>query len=375
MAAPAVPSAARERGALTDAAGVVILGGCAVWSLITATGREARPEGVLLAVLAVAGGYACGRICGSLLPVAAASAAALAALALAVALRPDQGLPGDLSGAAAGQGPGSPGATAALLALASGAAGCAAWAARPCPPRLALWLPALGVAGTALVLGSAAGFAAALGVLLCSLAAARIRRRAVGLAGLALVAGLVTGGSWAVAEGALPDGLTVSLESRLTVDRVLLWRDAMDLAKEHPVRGAGPDRFGRLSPTARQMPHSDGTPRSAPLQQAAEQGVPGVVLLGAAFGWMLYGLWCSPRSTPVVLTAAAALTALAALAGTGNALSFTAVTAGAGLLAGLATARQLDDGAAGATGDSAEDGAEDGAAAVGAKTRARSRQP
>ncbi len=85
---------------------------------------------------------------------------------------------------------------------------------------------------------------------------------------------------------------------------------------------------------------------------------------------MLYGLWCSPWSTPLVL-AAAALTALAALAGTGNALSFTAVTAGAGLLAGLASARPLDDGAEGATGDCAEGGA----AAVGAKTRARSRQP
>ncbi|MGW7198124.1 O-antigen ligase family protein [Streptomyces chryseus] len=347
MAAPAVRSGARERGALSDAAGVVILGGCAVWSLVAAAGREARPEGVLLAVLAVAGSYACGRICGSLLPVATAAAAACGALALAVLLHPDHGLPGDLPGAAASRSFGSTGATAALLALATGAACCAAWAARPRGLRVALRLLALLVAVTGLVLGSVAGFAAALGVLLCSLAAARLRRRAAGLAGFALAAGLVAGGSWAVAEDALPHGLTVSLEGQLTVNRVQLWRDALDLAQEHPLRGAGPDRFGRLSPTAQQTPHSVGKPHSAPLQLAAEQGVVGVALLGAAFGWMLYGLWRSPRETPVVLTAAATLTAVAALAGVGNALSFTAVTAGAGVLAGLATARRPpDDGGA-----------------------------
>ncbi|MGX1882887.1 O-antigen ligase family protein [Streptomyces sp. NPDC055287] len=356
MAAPAVGSGARERGELTDAAGVVILGGCAVWSLVAAAGREARPEGVLLAVLAVAGGYACGRICGSLLPVATASAAALAALALAVSLRPDHGLPGDLPGAVAGgHSFGSTGATAALLALASGAACCAAWAARAYPLRCALRVLALGIAVTGLMLGSVAGFMGALGVLLCSLAAARMRRRAVGLAGLALATGLVVGGSWAVAEDALPGGLTVSLEGQLTTNRVLLWRDALGLAKEYPARGAGPERFGRLSPTAQQTPRSDGKPHSAPLQLAAEQGVAGAVLLGAAFGWMLYGLWRSPRDTPVVLTAATALTAVAALAGIGNALSFTAVTAGAGVLAGLATARRLsDDGG----GDAAASGTE-----------------
>jgi hypothetical protein len=66
-------------------------------------------------------------------------------------------------------------------------------------------------------------------------------------------------------------------------------------------------------------------------------------MLAAVFGWILYVLWRAPRSTPVVLTAGAALTALAAIASVGNALSFTTVTAGAGLLAGIATARPLAD--------------------------------
>ncbi|MET9666403.1 O-antigen ligase family protein [Streptomyces sp. NPDC006475] len=356
MHAPYDRSATRERGGAADVAGVVVLGACAAWSLISATGREARPEGVLLAVFAVAAGYAFGRICGTLLPVAAASAVSLAALGLAMAS--PEGVPG--AGAGDPLQPGHTGAAAALLVLAAGAASCGACAARPPVLRLALRGLALAVACTALWLGSVAGFAAATGVLLCSLAAARMHRRTAPLGALALVTGLLVATSWGVAEDALPDGLTVSLEGQLTQNRVALWHDAVDLAEDDPLRGVGPDRFGLLSPTAQQVAGSDGKPHSASLQQAAEQGVVGVVLLGAAFGWMLYGLWRSPRSTPVVLSAGAALTALAALASLGNALSFAPVTVGAGLLAGLATARV-------AGGDPAETGDDPAPAAVRAR--------
>lgn len=325
-----------EAGNASDVAGALILAACAIWALISAAGRETRPEGVLLALLAVAAGFACGRICGTLLPVAAATVAALAALVMALVWR--HGVPG--ATAAVDTAPGHTGAAAALLVLAAGAACCAAAAARRESLRLTLRLLALGTACASLGLGSVAGFAAATGVLLYSLAAARMRSRLLGLAGFALAASLLVGVSWAVAEAALPEGLSVSLEGPLTGNRVQLWQDAARLAGEHPVRGTGPDRFAELSPTARQTPGADGKPHSAALQQAAEQGGVGVLLLGAAFGWLLYALWRSPRSTAVALTAGAALTALAALASVGNALSFTPVTAGAGLLAGLASARR-----------------------------------
>ncbi|UVT07858.1 hypothetical protein AY578_02950, partial [Streptomyces thermocarboxydus] len=55
-----------------------MLGSCAAWPLITAAAGDGRPEGMLLAVLAVAAGYAAGRIGGALLPVAAPCAGALA---------------------------------------------------------------------------------------------------------------------------------------------------------------------------------------------------------------------------------------------------------------------------------------------------------
>jgi len=316
---------------------MVVLAACAVWSLITAAAHDGRPEGMLLAILAVAAGYAAGRISGALLPVAAPGAGALAGLGLALAA------PHTTPGPQMTSPLGHTGATAALLALSAGAACCAAWAAQPPVLRLALRLLAAGIAVSAAVLGSTTGFALCAGVLLCSLAADRMHRRALGLTGLALAAVLVAGGSWAVAEDVLPDGLTVSLEGPLTEHRVLLWQDALRVARQEPALGAGPGRFGELSPTVAQSVTPDGKPHSAPLQQAAEQGLVGVVLLATVFGWVLYALWRTPRPTPIVLTAGAALTALAAIATVGNALSFTTVTAGAGLLAGFATARPLVD--------------------------------
>ncbi|MFH0241325.1 O-antigen ligase family protein [Streptomyces sp. HK10] len=318
---------------MPDAAGAALLGCCAGWALLCAAGRDARPEGVLLAVLAVAAGYACGRIGGSLLPTAAPAGAALAGLG-SLLLSPAFPLPDPSASVSAGR----VGAEAALAVLASGAACCAAWAAKNARSRRLLHALVPAVAAAALATGSPAGCAAALGVLLCSLAAGRVRRRLPVLAALAAAAAAVVGAVWAVAGGALPAALERPLQEPLTSQRIVLWREAVALAAEHPVRGAGPDRFGALNRAAEQGAAPDGKPHSAPLQTAAEQGVPGVLLLGAAFGWVLLALYRSPRPTPVVLAAGAALTGLAAVASVGSALSFNQITMGAGLLVGLATA-------------------------------------
>ncbi|MET7455676.1 O-antigen ligase family protein [Streptomyces sp. NPDC005574] len=327
-----------DRRNVSDAAGVVALGAFVTWSLITATVHDGRPEGVLLAVLAVAAGHAAGRICGALLPVAALGAGALAGLGLAVVLPHLAREPQALAPL------GHAGATAALLTLAAGAACCAAWAAPTAAPRLALRALAAGTAVTAAVLGSVTGLVGCLAVLLCSLTAGRVRHRGVGIVALGLVAASVTGLTWAVAAGAIPGGLSASLAGRLTPHRVGLWRDALHLARADAGLGVGPGRFAELSTAATAPVPSDGKPHSAVLQQAAEQGVVGAALLAAVFCWVLYTLWRSPRPTPVALTAGAALTALAAIAAVGNALSFTTVSAGAGLLLGLATARPLAEG-------------------------------
>ncbi|MFD9391381.1 O-antigen ligase family protein [Streptomyces sp. NPDC060000] len=316
---------------------MVVLGACAIWSLVTAAVHDGRPEGVLLAVLALAAGYAAGRILGALLPVAAPCAAALAGLTLPVTrprLDPGPEIVAPL---------GHAGATAAVLTLSAGAACCAAWATPVPVLRFGLRLLAAGVTVTGALLGSSTAVVTCGAVLLCSLAAGRMPHRGPGLAASAVAAALVTGLVWAVAGNALPGGLTGSLTDRLTPHRVDLWRDALGLAHREAGLGVGPGRFGELSSAPARSTPSDGRPHSAPLQLAAEQGVVGVLLLAAVFCWVLLALWRAPRPTPVVLTAGAALTALAAVAAIGNALSFTTVSVGAGLLAGLATARPLAD--------------------------------
>ncbi|MFE7891830.1 O-antigen ligase family protein [Streptomyces sp. NPDC057412] len=338
MASGAGPDEDSDRRNVSDATGVVVLGACAAWSLISAGVHGGRPEGVLLAVLAVAAGYAVGRIGGALLPVAAPCAGALAGVTLTLAV--PQLAPGPQLVAPLGHA----GATAAVLTLSAGAACCAAWSARSPLPRLGLRVLAAGIAVTAAVLGSTSGFALCTAVLLCSLAAAQVRR-GVGIAGLAVAALAVTGLTWAVAERAVPGGLGGWLEGQLTRQRVGLWHDALRLAGHDPALGVGPGRFGEAGGTAGGtaggLVLADARPHSAPLQQAAEQGIVGLLLLAAAFSWMLFALWRTRRPTPVALTAGATLTAVAAIAAVGNALSFTAVSVGAGLLAGLATARPL----------------------------------
>ncbi len=312
---------------------MILLGACAGWSLITAAAHDGRPEGMLLAVLAVAAGYAAGRVSGALLPVAAPCAGAVAGLALAVTL--PEFSPAPWYAAPLGHA----GATAALLVLATGAACCAAWATAVPALRLALRALACVVVAAGAVLGSTAGCAASAAVLLCSLAAGSARSRGAWLVGTAVAAGLVAAAIWAVAGDALPGGLDGALEGRFSAHRIGLWRDALWLADRNSGLGIGPGRFGDLTPGAPRTLLSDGKPHSAPLQQAAEQGLVGVFLLLAVFCWVLYALWRAPRPTPVALTAGAALTALAALATVSNALSFTTVTSGAALLAGWATAR------------------------------------
>ncbi|SER70397.1 O-antigen ligase [Streptomyces sp. yr375] len=316
---------------------MAVFGACAVWSLVTAAVHGGRPEGVLLAVLALAAGYAAGRIFGVLLPVSAPCAGALAGLALAVAL--PRLAPGPETVAPLGHA----GATVALLTLSAGAACCAAWATPVPALRWALWLLAGVIAVAGALLGSTMAVLTCCAVLLCALAAGRMRRRGPGLVALAGVALLVTGLTWAVAGGALPGRVAGALRDGLTPHRVDLWQDALGMAHDEAGLGVGPGRFGELSTTAAQSTLPDGKPHSAPLQLAAEQGVVGVLLLAAAFCWVLFALWRAPRPTPVVLTAGAALTALAGVAAIGNALSFTTVSVGAGLLAGLATARPLTE--------------------------------
>ena len=317
-------------GRAVDAAGMAVLACCAVWALICAAGRDARPEDTLLALLAVTSGYAAGRVLGALLPVV--TPAVGAAVVLALVLVPPSRL------GSAGHAPplGDPAADAALLVLATGAACCAAWGATRPAVRAALLLAAAGAAVTALALGYAAGAAACAATLLWSLAAGRTRHRAAGLVSLALVAALMVGASYAVAVNALPSGLSgpspgssagpgSSCGTRRSASpgtiRCAAWGRA---ASPRPASGCPPTRRSdrRLGPRPSSSPRN----RASSVSRCWPPPTSGPCVPCGAH----------PRPTPVVLTAAAALTGLGAARRRRPVLGYAAVTASAGLLTGLA---------------------------------------
>ncbi|MEY9966209.1 O-antigen ligase [Streptacidiphilus sp. MAP12-16] len=314
--------------------GALLLTGCAVWTLYTAGGRDAHPEGVLLGLLAVAAGYATGRIAGAVAPMGACAVAALTVGAFALIA------PGGLSGDPAAPPLHDIDADGALLALAVGAACCAAQAARGAL-RATLVVVACGLTAEALATGSVAGTLACGGILVVAGSVTRARRRLPVLVLLALCAALAAGAPLLLAE---TDGASVGVQAVVpgSGQREALWRDAVSEAGSAPLRGVGPGRFAELSPAA-QASATPGSASSATLQLAAEQGVPGLCLLAASYGWMLWTLRRSPRPTALVLTAAAALTALAGQAAISSVLSYPGITAGAGLLVGMATARPLSE--------------------------------
>ncbi len=318
--------------AAADVVGTLLLAGCAAWTLYTAAGRDAHPEGVLLGLLAVAAGYAGGRVAGAVVPVGAPAVVALAVGGFALLV------PGGLSGDPAAPPLDAMDADGALLALAVGAACCAAQAASG-RVRLLLTALACGITAEALATGSVEGVLACGAALVAAGSATFARRRVPALLLLALCAGLAAGAPLLLARSDRPASAFSGGIPQVD-QRAALWHDAVEEAAGAPLRGVGPGQFAELSPAAQESATPGGA-SSASLQAAAEQGVPGVCLLAASFGWMLWTLRRSPASTAVVLTAAGALTALAAEAAVSPVLSYPGITAGAGLLVGMAAARPL----------------------------------
>ncbi|MBF9069992.1 O-antigen ligase family protein [Streptacidiphilus fuscans] len=320
-------------GTACDVVGVLLLAACACWAVYSSSGRDAQPEGTLLGLLAIAAGYATGRIAGAVLPVGAPLAAAGAAAALApwtgAHLHDDDAL-------------------AALLSLAVGAACCAGYAAQAHGMRrIARGCGALAVllVAESLTTDSMLGPIACGGTLVVAVAVHRARRRVPALTLLSLCVLLTLGATVLLAQHS---GATVTGPSpraygpvtQVSSQRLALWRDAVREFDQQPLRGVGPGRFTDVSPTALESTEPTGASSSA-LQTAAEQGLPGVLLLGAAFGWTLWTLARSPRPTAAVLSTAAAMAALGVQATVASVLSVAWVVVGGGLLLGMTAARPM----------------------------------
>jgi O-antigen ligase len=131
-----------------------------------------------------------------------------------------------------------------------------------------------------------------------------------------------------------------AVDATLTERRVALWHDAVVLMGDHPLSGVGPGRFELTSPTAL----ADADTRQAHnefLQQGAETGVLGFLLLTALFLWGFVRLMVKRRPDITTALAAASLAALGIHASVDYILHFPAIPAVAAALVGSATAKSM----------------------------------
>ena len=138
----------------------------------------------------------------------------------------------------------------------------------------------------------------------------RAARVVVVTCGVLFILAVATSGLLAVAYARADDSrVPSSVEEALSSDRLQLWSEAVTIIADHPATGVGPGRFRLFSPTALASPanllfwaHNEF------LQQGAELGVAGLVLLILLFVWGFARLWLN--ETPDAVTALGAVALL-----------------------------------------------------------------
>ena len=153
-----------------------------------------------------------------------------------------------------------------------------------------------------------------------------------GLTAATFVGSIALGATYPHASRA--GGFARAVTTALTDRRVVLWSEALDLTASRPVAGVGPGRFAFESPTALE----DRDARWAHngfLQQGAETGVPGLVLMLLIFTWTFAVVSRSRPDTFAVL-GAAAIAAIGIAACIDYIFHFPAIPVAAAALAGAA---------------------------------------
>jgi len=147
----------------------------------------------------------------------------------------------------------------------------------------------------------------------------------------ALVGTAVVGAASSSGEPAAPRSVVRAVTER----RIELWGDAVRLIVDNPIVGVGPGRFPIESPTAR----GDRDVLAAHqefLQQGAEQGILGLVLLVAAFLWAIAAPMASGRADGGSVLGAVAIAALGIGSSFDYLLHFWPLPVTAAALAGVA---------------------------------------
>ncbi len=322
---PANLSQRRRRGRALDRLGLLLAALTAAWTIVASTHRaDARPMPLLALLLGAVALAATSRRLAARQPMLVPGV-----VAIAVAGTNVLGFPSLLH--AGGAPTGYANSNASLAALGAVAASAAA-AVSPTTRLRQVWV------GLALLLAVAVG---ATGSLAASLALALVALLALGSVvtgqvALAVVGGMVAvslalGVTVAIAAGGDPVGL--GERSGL---RAELWERAIGVVHDQPARGIGPGSYVRHLPAG--LDTDLRWAHHGYLQQAAEQGLVGLVLLLALVGWIYGRLWHGrSRGRARTLAGAAAVTIVALQMSVDHVLHDAAVPLTLAVLVGWAT--------------------------------------
>lgn len=222
--------------------------------------------------------------------------------------------------------------------------------------RVPAGLASAGFAVLVVMSGSSAALVVLVLVLLAAPAVAFGRTRAVRVViacyGAVVVLALVATAVLGLTRAATP------VDRYLSANRPGLWHEAIRMIGDEPLAGVGPGRFfaeSAIHDTDLAWAHNGF------LQQGAEQGVPGLLLVVAVFAWGFVRLGVRPGADRAAACAAAALCALGVHASVDYVLHFPALPLVAAFLVGAGAAPPwpwagrdgAGDAAGGAAGDSA----------------------
>jgi O-antigen ligase len=331
MAWTARPHPSARAGTRTppwDAAGLLIVGALAAWTVVASLGRdEARPLPVLALLAGAVALFVVGRAAAHRHDALVPELTAVAIGGAVVLTFPDL-----LRAGGAPTGYANTNATLAGLGAIAAAAALSAsrGAARRDWAALALAL----VLAVLLSESIAAAGALALAAVLAVLSAVR-RDAAVAPLGGLVATWLAFGVTTSLAAGADADSLRTQDELRTE-----LWNRALVLLREAPLRGFGPGSFEQpptlADPDLRWAHHEL-------LQQGAELGVVGVVLALVLVAWLFAHLWHGrDRGLAPTVAGASAVTLVTLHASVDHVLHTPVVPLTLALLVGWATAPRPD---------------------------------
>lgn len=318
-----------------NTAGATLVAAAVGWTLLTGSASGGSPGPVVALLVASAAALVIGCLAGGLARWLVPAAVVVCAGVLALSSRGALG-PSPVSGPF-----GYSNAAGSFFVQAAVAGLMLAVAVRATPAKALGVAAALVFAATPFIIGSlaAAALVAVLPIVVVLARGTRAVRLAIaGCAALflaALAASMILGATYS--GGPRTGTLERLIDRTLSERRPALWHDALEIMADHPRVGVGPGRFRFVSPTAL----GDRDARWAHngfLQQGAEQGIIGFVLLLLLFLWGFARLWASSEPDLVTALGAVALAALGIHACLDYVLHFPAVPIAAAALVGAAQA-------------------------------------